>query len=40
MIYAGVFWRKRPTTTTSYDTWGWCEVWLDAQGLPVLRVWL
>jgi hypothetical protein len=31
-MWIGPFWRQRPTTVTSHETWGWCYVYLNSRG--------
>jgi hypothetical protein len=39
MTKIGPFWRKRPTSYTTFDTYGWCTLWLNSEGNVIAQEW-
>jgi len=39
MKCVGPFYRQMPTTAASYQTWGWCWLYLDNQGHVIAVEW-
>lgn len=39
MTVAGPFWRQRATTSTTYQEWAWCYLWLNESGQVIAIDW-